>query len=53
VLPGPAALQQIQRYCVLAGNTYEVHITAHAGQNTREFVAVIIRGQRSSSIVTF
>ncbi len=52
-VPNPQAFQQLGRYCTISGNTYEVHITAHAGQNTREFVAVIIRGQRGASIVTF
>lgn len=52
-VPNPQAFQQLGRYCTVSGNTYEVHITAHAGQNTREFIAVIIRGQRGASIVTF
>ncbi len=52
-LPGPAALQQIQRYCALAGNTYAVHVTAHAGSNTREFMAVILRYGNRAQIVSF
>ncbi len=53
VLPGPAALQQIQRYCILAGNTYEVHVTAHVGSNSREFMAVILRYGNRAQVVSF
>ena len=53
VIPNPQALQQLQRYCTVLGNTYEVTITAHDGPNSREFVAVIIRGQRGTDIVSF
>lgn len=53
VIPNPQALQQLQRYCGVAGSTYEAHITARAGNNTREFVAVIIRGPRGATVVSF
>jgi type II secretory pathway component PulK len=54
VVPNPVALQQIQRYCTVAGNTYEVTITAHAGPNDRQFKAVIIRSsQNRAQIVSF
>jgi len=52
-LPGPAALQQFSRYCTVAGNTYEVHITAHAGADAREFVAVILRYGNRAQVVSF
>jgi general secretion pathway protein K len=47
VVPNPAAMQQLQRYCTVQGNTYEVTITARAGANSREFVAVVIRSDRN------
>jgi type II secretory pathway component PulK len=53
VIPNPAALQQVQRYGTVSGNTYEVNITAHSGQNTREFIAVIIRNGPQSQVVNF
>jgi hypothetical protein len=54
VVPNPAAMQQLQRYCTVQGNTYEVTVTAHAGPNSRQFVAVIIRGDRNrAQIVSF
>jgi general secretion pathway protein K len=52
-LPGPLALQQLQRYCTVAGNTYEVHITARTGVNSREFMAVVIRSGNRAQIVSF
>lgn len=53
VIPNPQALSQLQRYATVQGNTYEVRITARVGPNSREYVAVIIRGQRSADIVSF
>ncbi|HEY2330063.1 MAG TPA: hypothetical protein VGI63_09660 [Verrucomicrobiae bacterium] len=53
VVPNPEALQQLQRYCTVSGNVYEVHVTAHAGTNTREFIAVIIRNGNQSSVASF
>jgi general secretion pathway protein K len=53
-LPGPAALQQFSRYCTVAGNTYEVHITAHVGADSRKFVAVILHyGNNRAQVVSF
>jgi type II secretory pathway component PulK len=52
-VPNPQALQQLQRYCTVSGNTYEVTITAHAGADERQFVAVIIRNGNRSQIVSF
>ena len=50
----PAILQQLQRYCTVAGSTYEVTVKAHVGPNSREFVAVIIRnGNNQASVVRF
>jgi general secretion pathway protein K len=53
VVSNPTALQQLQRYCTTAGNTYEVTVTAHAGQSTREFLAVIIRNGNQAQVVSF
>jgi general secretion pathway protein K len=53
VIPNPQALAQLQRYVTTSGNTYEVAITAHAGNSTREFVAVIIRNGPQTRIVGF
>jgi general secretion pathway protein K len=54
VVPNPAALQQLQRYCTVQGNTYEVTVTAYAGANSRQFVAAIIRsGNNRAQIVGF
>jgi type II secretory pathway component PulK len=54
IMPNPVAQKQIQNYCAFAGNTYEVTVTAHAGQNSRQFVAVIIRsGNNRAQVVSF
>jgi general secretion pathway protein K len=53
VIPNPQALSQLQRYAAVQGNTYEVRITARVGSNSREYVAVIIRGPRGADIVSF
>lgn len=54
VVPNPATMQQIQRYCTVMGNTYEVTVTAHAWPNQRQFKAVIIRSDRNrAQIVSF
>jgi general secretion pathway protein K len=53
VVPNPQTMQQILRYCTVSGATYEVHITAHAGANQREFIAVIIRNGNQARIVSF
>jgi hypothetical protein len=53
VIPNPQAMQQILRYCTVSGNTYEVRITAHAGSNQREFIAVVIRSGNRASVVSF
>jgi general secretion pathway protein K len=53
VIPNPQALQQILRYGTISGNTYEVHITAHAGANQREFIAVVIHTGNQARIVSF
>jgi general secretion pathway protein K len=53
VVANPEALQQLQRYCTVSGNVYEVHVTAHTGVNTREFIAVIIRNGNQAAVVGF
>jgi general secretion pathway protein K len=52
-VPNPQAFQQLGRYATVSGNTYKVLVTARSGQNTRQFVAVIIRGPRGASVVSF
>jgi general secretion pathway protein K len=53
VIPNPQAFAQLQRYATTSGGTYEVSITAKAGNSTREFVAVIIRNGPQTRIVGF
>lgn len=53
VIPNPQAFAQLQRYATTSGNTYEVNITARAGNSTREFVAIIIRNGPQTRIVGF
>lgn len=53
VLPNPQALQQLQRYCGVAGATYEVRATARCGPSEREFVAVLFRNGPNVQIVGF
>jgi general secretion pathway protein K len=53
VIPNPQAFAQLQRYATTAGNTYEVTITAKAGNSTRDFVAIIIRNGQQTRIVGF
>jgi len=49
----PQAFQQIQNYCTVHGDTYEVHATAQVGTSQREFVAVVFRGGTSITVVGF
>ena len=53
IVHNKAAVSRIKNYCTVAGNTYVAHVTAHAGSNTREFVAVIIRNGNRASVVSF
>ena len=52
-LSGPGAVAQLQRYCSFVGSVYEVHITARIGPSQREYVAIVFRSGRNSSIVGF
>ena len=53
IVPNPQALQQLQRYCGFAGNTYEVHATAHVGASEREFIAIVFRNGNFVQVVGF
>jgi len=53
VVPDPLALQQLTSFCTVRGDTYEVHATAQAGLNQREFVAVIYRVGNSVQVIGF
>jgi type II secretory pathway component PulK len=53
VIPNQQALQQLERYCGVAGNTYEVHATARVGVSSREFIAILYRNGNNVQIVGF
>ena len=53
VLPDPQAMQQINNYCTIRGDTYEVHATAQVGQNQREFIAVVYRVGNTVFVIGF
>lgn len=44
-IPGvnPAAVAQINRYVTTRSSTFEVHITAHIGDSSRDFTAILFR----------
>jgi type II secretory pathway component PulK len=48
-----AVVQQLARYCSVNSSTFEVHITAKAGDTTREFIAILFRNGRDIQIVSF
>jgi general secretion pathway protein K len=48
-----AAIGQIQNYVGTQGNTYEVHVTAHIGDYSREFVAVLFRNGPNVDVFSF
>jgi type II secretory pathway component PulK len=39
----PQAVQQLGNYCNVGSSTFEVHVTAKAGDSTREFTAILHR----------
>ncbi len=49
----PQTVQQLQRYCVFRGNTYEVHATARIGDYSREYVAVLYRNGPNVDVFSF
>ncbi len=49
----PQAVQQISRYLTVLGNTYEVHATAHIGDYTREYVAILSRNGSNVDVFSF
>jgi general secretion pathway protein K len=49
----PQAASQIESYCTTRSTTFEVHITARIGDQTRDFVAVIFRNGPNTQIVRF
>ena len=48
-----AAVQQLARYCTVNSTTFEVHITAKAGDTTREFTAILYRSGAEVQVVSF
>ncbi len=49
----PQAAQQIANYVTTRSTTFEVHVTAKIGDQTREFVAVVFRNAQNTQIVRF
>ena len=49
----PQTVQQLQRYCVFRGNTYEVHATARIGDYSREYIAVLYRNGPNVDVFSF
>ena len=49
----PQVIPQISRYLAVRGSTYEVHATAHIGDYTREFIAVLFRNGASVDVFSF
>jgi general secretion pathway protein K len=39
----PQAMQQIGSLCTVRSSTFEVHVTAHIGDSSREFIAILFR----------
>jgi general secretion pathway protein K len=48
-----AAVQQMSRYCTVSSSTFEVHVTAKAGDTTREYTAILYRGNNNIQVVSF
>lgn len=49
----PPAMAQINNYCGVSGNTYEVHVTAQIGDYKREYIAVLFRNGPNVQVVSF
>lgn len=49
----PAVVQQLGRYCTVNSSTFEVHVTAKAGDSTREFTAILYRNGNDIQVVSF
>jgi general secretion pathway protein K len=47
------AAAQIANYCTTRSTTFEVHVTAKIGDQTREFVAVVFRNGNNTQVVRF
>ena len=39
----PQAMQQVGTLCTVRSSTFEVHVTAHIGDSSREFIAILFR----------
>ncbi len=48
-----AVVQQLARYCTVNSSTFEVHITAKAGDTTRDFTAILYRNGVDVQVVSF
>ena len=49
----PQAAQQISQYVTTKSSTFEVDVTAHIGELSREFVAIIWRNGPQPQVVEF
>ncbi|HXI70644.1 MAG TPA: general secretion pathway protein GspK [Verrucomicrobiae bacterium] len=49
----PAVVQQLGRYCTVNSSTFEVHVTAKAGDTTREYTAILYRNGTDIQVVSF
>ncbi len=47
----PQAIAQLNNYCTVRSSTFEVRITAHIGDSSREFVAILYRNPASGTDV--
>ena len=47
------AVQQLARYCTVSSSVFEVHITAKAGDTTREYTAILYRNGNAIQVVSF
>ena len=47
------AVQQLARYCTVSSSVFEVHITAKAGDTTREYTAILYRAGNAIQVVSF
>jgi general secretion pathway protein K len=50
----PQAMQQIGNLCTVRSSAFEVHITAHIGDSSREFIAILYRNSGTDiQVVSF
>jgi len=49
----PQAASQVGTYCTTRSTTFEVHVTARIGDQSRDFVAIVFRNGPNTQIVRF